>query len=174
MPESDPLVRETALRRINTRGVPAAVLDIGTGHGFYARTCKELRPDTRVFGLEIWPAYLSPHYLYVYETVFVADMLRFDYRLLDGAGIGLVILADVLEHVERAEAIDLVSRLKTLFPWMLVTLPVLDCPQDEVDGNPYEAHRHQWDIESAQRDLGLELVEECGLCACFEWRRAGG
>jgi hypothetical protein len=60
----------------------------------------------------------------------------------------LVIFGDVLEHMERDDAVTLLQKAEAAGAWnVLVSLPIVDMPQDEVDGNPHEAHLHHWDAD---------------------------
>ncbi|MBQ1166554.1 class I SAM-dependent methyltransferase, partial [Streptomyces sp. A73] len=59
-----------------------------------------------------------------------------------------------LEHVERDEAVDLLQRAEAAGAWhILVSVPLVDSQQGEVDGNPHEAHVHQWDADDMDHVL---------------------
>jgi hypothetical protein len=75
----------------------------------------------------------------------------------------LVVAGDVLEHMPREDAVALLHRIvegpedAPGATHILVSVPIVDSPQGEVDGNPYEAHLHQWDfddMDSVLADLG--------------------
>jgi hypothetical protein len=166
MPESDPTVRRSAISHICKAGVPARILDIGVGSGFYGRALKGLRQDAIIFGIEIWEKYLTAHSMY--EKIFIGDMRTFNYSMLD---VDLVIAADVLEHVDREECIGLLDLLKDRYPWIIVTIPIVDCPQGPYQGNVYEAHLYQWRAAEFAEANGFTLIEDCGTCGLFEYRK---
>ena len=143
MPFSDPDVRTAAMNLISPKWENCAVLDVGVGDGYYGEALHR-KFNAIVYGIEVWPKYIANHLLY-YRTIFLCDARTFEYELLTKK-IGLVILGDVVEHLEKPEAITLVNRLKSLFPWLVMTIPIIDVPQGAYLGNTYEIHRHQWKV----------------------------
>jgi hypothetical protein len=76
----------------------------------------------------------------------------------------LVIAGDVLEHMPRQDAVDLLHRIHDAGAWhILVSVPIVDSQQGEVDGNPNEAHLHQWD----QDDMDQVLAELGGTLEAY-------
>ena len=87
-----------------------------------------------------------------------------------------VIFGDVLEHVERDDAVALLLRAEAARAWnILVSVTMVDSPQGEVDGNPHEAHLHQWDADDMDAVLaGLGGKVETfrgGTLGCWWWTR---
>lgn len=169
MPESDPAVRGPAIELIRSSSgrIIEGVMDIGVGSGFYGRTLRGMLPDTKIYGLEIWPAYLTPKHLEWYTAVVLADALKFDYSLFRDR-LSLLIAADVVEHFNKEDAVYLVRTWKRFVPWVVITLPIQDCPQGAYQGNENETHLHQWKIDEVERDLGMKLVKDCGICGLFQ------
>ena len=165
MPESDPSVRGPAINLIKQYN-PQKVLDIGVGSGFYGKTLKAFNPSISVLGIEIWPAYIKPDHHLAYEHIYIGDAAVFDYDSL--SGIDLIIAADVIEHFHKADAVALVNRLKSVAPKLIITLPITYCPQGEYEGNIHETHLHQWTTAEVESDLGMKIVQECGICGLFE------
>ena len=58
---------------------------------------------------------------------------------------------------------------------ILISVPIVDSPQGEVDGNPHEAHLHQWDADDMDQVLaGLGGNVETfrgGTLGCWWWSR---
>ncbi len=65
-------------------------------------------------------------------TVPLADLDSYD----------LAIFGDVVEHMPATTAREMVSRLP--WQWALISLPIIEYPQGECEGNPYEAHLATW------------------------------
>ena len=166
MPFSDPGVRAAAIDLISSKWDNQAVLDVGVGDGFYGETLHR-RFNAVVYGIEVWPKYIVNQLLY-YRTIFICDARTFEYEML-AKKVGLVVLGDVVEHLEKVEAITLVSRLKRLFPWLVMTIPIVDVPQGEYLGNIHEMHRYQWKVPEIEQELGFRLVKDCGMCGLFSW-----
>jgi len=166
MPFSDPDVRVAAINLIASKWRDEAVLDVGVGNGFYGETLHQ-KFNALVYGIEVWPKYIVNQLLY-YRTIFLCDARTFEYEMLKNR-VGLVILGDVVEHLEKDEAVMLVNRLRGLFPWLVMTIPIVNVPQGAYGGNVYETHRYQWKVPEIESDLGLKLIADCGMCGLFEY-----
>jgi peptidylprolyl isomerase len=168
MPESDNKIRHVLLAYLRKVGLPSTVLDIGVGSGFYGKALRSFRNDIYLYGIEIWDDYIKKFKLdSIYNEIFCIDMLKFDYLKVQA---DLVILADVVEHVSKTAALSLIGRLKQHYKWILITIPVIHYEQGSYGGNPYEAHLHHWTKEELSRDLGMLLLQDCGICGLFEWK----
>lgn len=132
-------------------------LDIGAGCGTYAK----LFPDLEWTGVEIWEPYVSEYGLRdLYPTLHVADAREWNPdRRWDVAFAG-----DVLEHMTRAEAVALLSKLQACADTVIVSIPIVHMPQGDWGGNPYETHVvDNWTIESAVEAFGDPTWHrECG------------
>lgn len=122
---------------------PLEVLDVGAGAGRWARLLRGDLVPSWWTGLEIHDPYVARFKLGdLYDDVVVGDV-RDDPPALRREW-DLVILGDVLEHMTRDEAVDVYDRLRARTRWLVVSLPIVEWPQGEVDGNPHEAHLHHW------------------------------
>ena len=159
------------MRYLTSNGIPSCVLDIGVGSGYYGTVAKALNPDCTTYGVDIFAPNLEQKRVKeAYDKVYVSDLTIFDFRVLPHPP-WLVIAADVLEHVSKADAVMFMSKVRGLYDWAVVTMPIVDYPQGPMYGNKHETHRHQWKVDEIQSDLGLTLVEDCGICGLFEFRR---
>jgi len=170
MPESDPLVRRPAIELITSHAdrLTKPILDIGVGNGFYGRTLKTIYQNAEIYGIEIWPAYLTPAQLAWYKAIVFVNALHFDYSLFKDK-LSLLIAADVVEHFKKTEAIALMETWKQIVPWIVITLPIQRFEQGSYMGNVHEAHLHHWSVFEVEHDLGMSLVKDCGVCGLFEW-----
>ena len=170
MPESDPLVRSAAIEliRVNALRLSKPILEIGVGNGYYGRTLKSMYSRAEIYGIEIWPGYLTSKHLDWYKAVILADALSFNYSLFKDK-LSLIIAADVVEHFEKEDAIKIINEWKKYVPWIIVTLPIQDFEQGAYQGNVHETHRYQWKTDEVEKELGLNLVKDCGVCGLFHW-----
>lgn len=112
------------------------VLDIGAGWGKY----RILLPDFIMDACEIWEPYVEAEHLRdMYRKVIVDDICNVDTGYYD-----VMIMGDVLEHIPRDKAKELIKRLAKSCTQLYIVVPFL-YPQGEVDGNHYEIH-HQADL----------------------------
>ncbi|MFD5137465.1 class I SAM-dependent methyltransferase [Streptomyces sp. NPDC058378] len=151
MPTSDAEGKDWSLARFK-RHQPRTVLDIGPGEGTYAKLLRPHEPDVPGVwwtAVEIHKPYVAKYKLKstktrkAYDEIHVEDIRESEDHLLHR---DLVIAGDVLEHMPREDAIALLRRVEAAGAWhILVSLPIVESQQGEVEGNAHEAHVHQWD-----------------------------
>lgn len=121
---------------------PQKVLDIGAGEGTYSTLARNKGTWT---ALEAYYPYVAQYNLEdKYDKVIVGDA-----RYIDYAKIGrqdLIIAADMLEHMTKQEAKDLIVELTKHTEYLLICFPVQHLDQhDEL--NPFEEHIDHWTEE---------------------------
>ena len=179
MPYSDAGAKLILLDHVKKYGMPRTILDIGMGAGQYGKHFFDIDPTINMIGIEIFEPYITKKWewaaLYdihqIYKKIHIADMRTFDYSTVDA---DLVIAGDVLEHVQKHEAIEVVRKLKEKYDWILVVLPIyffFEQGPNNGYGNIYEAHLHQWTKEEGINDLDLAYVCDAGCCGLYEWRK---
>lgn len=171
MPHSDAEGKDWALARYLNRK-PGLVLDVGPGAGTYAHL---MRPHHRAYwtGVEAWGPYVGEYSLNdLYDRVIVADVRWIDWRHLKGS-VDMAIAGDVLEHMDRQDACDLIDSLKATAKTLLVSIPVLHLDQDAVNGNPFERHVDHWTYEAMLNELGPGVVDTWrgDVLAYYWWQR---
>jgi 2-polyprenyl-3-methyl-5-hydroxy-6-metoxy-1,4-benzoquinol methylase len=120
-------------------GQHRTVIDVGAGAGKWGRLLAGL--VGRIDAIEIWQGYVERYSLPdLYSKVFVMDARDFNWN----PPYNVVILGDVLEHMDRASAVAMLSRIRDSGSRVFLTIPISLCPQGEVNGNPHEAHLDQW------------------------------
>jgi hypothetical protein len=65
----------------------------------------------------------------------------------------VILFIDVLEHVEKDIAVNLIRLCRYASKRVVIFLPIGKCKQDPYDGNPYQEHLSTWelsDFEGAQ------------------------
>jgi len=117
------------------------ILDVGPGDGTYYDLLHPHFPLAIFQAIEIFAPYVERYRLVEkYKTVVIADAA--DDIFFYTTAFDLAIFGDVLEHMEKARAIQMVNRI----PWKhaLVSTPIVPFPQEGSLENPYEAHVAQW------------------------------
>ena len=122
------------------RGVES-VLDVGAGDGKWGRTLSGV--VGYVDAIEVWP----PTAKALTDSGLYHLTICYDAREFEGWDpYDAIILGDVLEHLPRADAVNLVNRLKRAPGRVFLTIPVSRCTQCGLPfGNPFETHLDQWD-----------------------------
>jgi predicted TPR repeat methyltransferase len=149
------------------------ILDVGCGEGKWGKLLKN--KVSTIDGVEAWAPYIQKYNLHqYYNNLFNLDIRFFEFN----HNYDIVILGDVLEHLQRNEAIEVLNKLKLNTNTIYLTLPITICIQDgNIIGNPYETHHYQWSDKEVRYDLGFTLlnvsVNDNGLVAvgCYEWRK---
>ena len=154
MPTSDPEGRDWSVQRIAQTAAPI-IIDLGPGQGTYSDLAKGWRPDAWWVGVEIWPPYVKQFELWrKYDVVAIRDA-----RNLDFPKTPFVLLAgDVLEHMHRSDALDILHRAKEHAEAIMVSVPIVDYPQHG-HHNPYEEHLDQWTFAQMWDVLSDGVVE---------------
>lgn len=120
------------------------LLDIGAGWGKY----RFLLPEYEMDAVDVWEPYVRKHKLDAYyDSVFICDASRFAYPHRYGA----VIMGDVLEHLEVADAQAMVRAACLNADYVFIATP-FEMEQHEVEGNPHEAH--------IQADLNRKIMDQ--------------
>jgi len=137
---------------------PRSMLDIGLGNGkwgFLARDCLDVmlnesyhrsRWQVRIDGIECYPDYIQAHQRAVYDTIHIGDA----FEVIDHLDrYDLVVLGDVLEHFEKARALEFLDKcVAHAERHVAVFIPLgQNWQQAAIYGNPYETHRSAWFFE---------------------------
>ncbi|MFD9903923.1 class I SAM-dependent methyltransferase [Streptomyces sp. NPDC059063] len=153
---------------------PGTVIDVGAGCGTYAQAVRAGSSwKGRWTAVEAWEPYVGRFGLAgLYDGVVIADARRLVapfYRA------DLVIAGDVLEHMPRADAVQLLDKVRVHAANLIVSVPVLHLDQGAVYGNPYETHIDHWSADQMRAELsrsGTIRGEFVGdVLACFWWAR---
>ena len=122
---------------INNVSVSNKILDVGPGSGTYG---KMLNQFYYIDGLEIHEPYIDQFKLKdIYKNVYIGNILAFDFSNHD-----YIIMGDILEHIPKYEAMNLVKRIHSAGKKLLIAVPYL-YEQGEYAGNVHEIH-HQPDL----------------------------
>lgn len=152
------------------------ILDIGAGQGKY----RILLPEYEyVYAVEVFEPYVESNYLReIYHKVYVQDVRDFlndhGYAFLTDM---VVIMGDVLEHLTRADAQEVMERLYEFVTEIIVVIPY-EYPQDEEDGNVHQAHlQDDLTVELMAREypeltlINVEVRDDKPFKGIYRWRR---
>jgi 2-polyprenyl-3-methyl-5-hydroxy-6-metoxy-1,4-benzoquinol methylase len=144
---------------------PKSILDIGVGFGskgvlfreysdIWDRNLKEWK--TIIDGVEIFPEYLNEIHRKVYNNIYIGNILE----IIDTLGeYDLIYMGDVIEHIEKPEALDLLEKLKARGKVVIIVTPQDIGNQGTVFGNTHEAHISQWN-ESDFQGAEVQLINK--------------
>ncbi|MFH1888959.1 MAG: hypothetical protein ABH806_02580 [Candidatus Omnitrophota bacterium] len=132
---------------------PHSILDVGVGFGKYGVLCREYlelwnRSDNyrgftrRIDGVEIFEDYLTPLHKFAYDNLYIGDIVELatksDFRY------DLVLLIDILEHLDKAAGRKLVNDLMQRNEGVLLAVPKDIGIQGSSFNNPHERHKTGW------------------------------
>lgn len=128
--------------KLSDDAVVTSVVDIGCGDGTYSRL---MRRNAQFWtGIEVWGPYVEEFKLReLYDQVIVSDARFIDPGMFAA---DVVILGDVLEHMNEYEGMCLLSdilKANSTFNGLtvIICVPMLHLEQDAVNDNPFEMHR---------------------------------
>ncbi|MGY1439519.1 class I SAM-dependent methyltransferase [Streptomyces reniochalinae] len=160
MPTSDAEGKDWSLARYE-RHLPDTVTDVGPGEGTYARLFRPVHRGAWWTAIEAHKPYVAKYKLKStktrarYDEIHVQDAREAPDHLFHR---DLVVFGDVLEHMPREDAVELLHRAEAAGAWhLLVSVPIVESPQGAVGGDRYERHVHQWqpdDMDAVLAELG--------------------
>ena len=133
------------------------VLDVGPGHGKYALLFREYLSVTpeRIDAVELHEPYVDGFDLRsLYDSVFVCDVLALSSGFL--SSYDLVLMVDVIEHLEKEAAVDLLRRISGRV--------IISTPVEFFSNGPglpeSETHRSHWTAQDFEATGRVEVCEE--------------
>jgi SAM-dependent methyltransferase len=149
VPHSSREGKEWSAERV-TGLAPRRILDVGPGVGTYTNLLRPLLPGSHWTGLEIHRPYAERYELAdLYDELTIGDVRAFDWCA--AGDWDLVIFGDVLEHLDLPDAMRVWRKARRHSRHVLASLPIVEYPQGECDGNPHESHRVTYDHALAMR-----------------------
>ena len=124
------------------------ILDLGTRNGNYhwlfaVKNGAPLR-HCNWTGIEAWAPYIDEYNLKAkYNKIINEDIRKINYQQF--GQVDMVFAGDVLEHMTKEEAVTVVDEVLRMSKFLIISLPIVYYPQDEVNGNPFEKHvKEDW------------------------------
>lgn len=141
---------ETHKEKINS------ILDIGVGSGTYFDLLSPIK-QFHWTGVEAWQDYITEFKIEEkYNTIHNCDILEYPWTTT----YDLVIAGDVLEHISKQSAIELVEMILAHTSTLIISIPIVYMPQDEINNNPYEIHvKDDWSHNEVIETWGQYIKE---------------
>ena len=141
-------------------------LDVGCGAGLYGDLIREVfQGEATIHAMEIFVEYIGRYSLSnKYDSIFMDD-IRKTYFVVENYD--FIVAGDVLEHLSKEDAIEVVNGLRKKCKFLFGALPVkVNRPwsigynqlESEWQENPYNQHLHNWtgeEIHEAFKPLWL-------------------
>ncbi|HHQ2808146.1 TPA: class I SAM-dependent methyltransferase [Pseudomonas aeruginosa] len=150
---------------------PDVVADIGPGSGTFSKLLRPMHRGSRWIGIEPWAPYANQFGLFsLYDHIVVSDVRHVDLFSVHHRP-DLVLAGDVLEHLDKDEAISVIQNLQVWADHLIVSIPLGKCPQEEVDGCWFEVHRATWSFEEMRDVLadGLRESHKGDVLGTYWW-----
>ena len=152
MPVARPDTMPTICKYIMDRK-PKTILDIGIGFGMYGFLARNYgvvwnnkltqkqynnwKEEIIVDGIEIYEPFITDLHRMIYNTIFIGDVSEIAPTLKDYE---LYIMGDVLEHLEKDDAIELINKLKKKGNLLIATPNYFHEGSSNL-GNKYDLHK---------------------------------
>lgn len=166
MPSSRPELIQPVIVFMS-RANPETFLDVGCGFGKFGFLAREYlglwnaRDGKRhklktVDAIEIYPNYIGPLQRQIYDKIIIGDIRK----LCKGIdNYDLILMAEVIEHIEKDEGIHVLETLRDKSKNLMVTTPLEVKEQKAEFGNEHERHLSQWSKKDFAK-LGCKEIFE--------------
>jgi len=130
------------------------VLDVGAGSGTYSMLYRSYLPGHWT-AYEVWAPYVDRFDLRAkYDWIVVGNI-----RFADPGSFDIAFFGDVIEHMTKEDAVTVVQRLLLSSRYIIISIPIWYYPQEESEGNPYEAHvKPDWSDEEVKDTFGSSII----------------
>lgn len=140
--------RELLKQRREQSSGASLILDLGHQTGLSGADAKAIFPDALVKGVDLHPPYcLNPQDpkdpRQSYSELLNMDALEFLQHF--NATADIIICAELIEHLEKRGAQDLLKLITTRCLFAIVTTPRGLLEQGGFGGNPHEEHKSGWE-----------------------------
>lgn len=155
------------LRDENKDGM-LSVLDIGVGSGTYSNRYRQgVLKNANWTGIEVWAPYIEKYALNtLYDKIVQQDARTYAKEMSAEYGsksiphFDLVFLGDVVEHMSKEDAQEMVSNLLYISNVVIISIPVVHYPQGAYEGNPFEEHvKDDWSDAEVHETWGNFIVQ---------------
>jgi predicted TPR repeat methyltransferase len=132
------------------------ILDIGAGSGTYHNLLSPIKQFNWT-AIEAWKSYIDEFSLDLkYNKIYNIDVRNFEWK----DKFDLVIAGDILEHISKEEAMILVENILSHAETLIISIPIVHMPQDEINNNPYEKHvKDDWSHNEVIETWNLYVKE---------------
>lgn len=145
------LVNHFIIKNINFN---SKVIDLGCGKCSRTEYIKKYF-NQHTIGVEIHKNYIDEcmqKNVYVYESDIKSFIYNNNFDNFDDLSF---LMIDVIEHIEKSEAIDIIEKLKSISNKIIIFTPYGFMHQDEYDSNEYQRHLSSWTDEDF-KNMGFD------------------
>jgi hypothetical protein len=139
---------------------PQKILDIGPGFGKFGVLCREYlefwdgRNNSKnwirtIDAIEIFADYINPVHKFIYNNIYIGD--AFDIIPTMQTKYDLILLIDVLEHLEKDKGEIFINKCLEKSNNVLISMPRDPSEQAEAFGNKFEHHVSKWSKQELKR-----------------------
>lgn len=145
MSVSSPKGKKEILEWFRDREDIKTIVDLGPGSGTYPKLLGKEKYTWKA--VEIWGPYVEMFGLNdLYEEIRIGDI-----RYMDIPEGDCVIFGDVVEHMEKDDAIKTFLKIEKLFPHAVLSIPINSHTQYVHEGNVFEKHLSVWTEEEIEK-----------------------
>lgn len=117
---------------------PKTAVDVGAGNGNIGKMIKGIDENCHIIGVEIFGPYIEQFKIYeIYDRIIIDDIKN----VINTLSGDLIIFGDVLEHMNKEEAMNIISVAVKNFKHIIINAPCGFMSQEEVNENKYEIHK---------------------------------
>jgi hypothetical protein len=154
--------KDTIVKWLKDETSVTRILDIGAGCGtYYDLFVNEINlfKTCHWIAIEAWePAVIESKLQEKYNSVIIEDVREINWDSLDH--IDITFMGDVLEHMTKEQAIDLVDKVMTVSRIGIISIPTKHWPQGAVGGNPFEIHvKDDWTHSEVMDTFQKYIIE---------------
>jgi 2-polyprenyl-3-methyl-5-hydroxy-6-metoxy-1,4-benzoquinol methylase len=133
-----------------------SILDIGAGSGTYYKLLSPIK-TFKWSAVEAWKSYIEEFNLeQMYGVIYNEDIRNFECP----ENYDLVIAGDILEHMTKAEAEEVVKKILDHTKTLIISIPITHMPQEAINDNPFEYHvKDDWSHQEILDTWG-NLIKE--------------
>lgn len=136
-----------------------SIVDVGAGSGTYR---KLLGMNYHWTAIEIFEPYIEKFKLsYLYDDILIGDISSIVMPKAD-----CVIFGDILEHLIKDQAIDVIRKALFHYKHVIISIPIGHYPAEIHYGNTHEAHISEWGVEDIKSLAAWEetyLIKQIGI-----------
>ena len=135
------------------------IIDIGAGSATYPK----ILGDKYIYkAVEIWEPYIEMFNLNkYYQEIIIGDVDEIELPQGD-----LIIFGDILEHLEKQDAINVIEKAIKQFKHIIISIPIGKYPSKIHYGNKFEEHKSTWRFKDIENKTDWKIkfeVKQIGI-----------